>query len=68
MPRMPAPIQRLDRMRKSSKKRSVLADDYAYFTTLVSPFPGVKLLVVGGTERAAIPRISETPSSDKTGD
>lgn len=70
MPNFPDPAQRSARMRESFEKdRSVLVEDYAYFTT---PRASIHLNKVERTsaeqsERQS-PEQSETPSSDKSGD
>lgn len=65
-----APSHRLERMRESFEKdRSVLADDYAYFTTRhesIRPST-IERKSAEQSERQSLGQ-SETPSSDKTGD
>jgi hypothetical protein len=64
------PAHRLARMRSSFEKdKSVLADDYAYFTTPRESIPLNKAARRSAEqiERQSLER-SETPSSDKTGD
>ena len=65
---MPTSDQRLARMRESFEEdRSVLAEDYAYFTTPHEPIrlnkAGRKLAEQSGRRS---PKPSEKPSSDKT--
>jgi hypothetical protein len=67
---MIAPSQRLDRMRESFEKdRSVLSDDYAYFTTPhVSIHQNkVERRSAEQNERQSL-EPNETLSSDKSGD
>ena len=67
---MTSPDQRLARMRKSFETdRSMLADDYAYFTTPRESIPLNKAArkLAEQSERRS-PKPSETPSSDKTYD
>jgi hypothetical protein len=64
------PNQRIDRMRKCFEKdKSVLAEDYAYFTTPRESIHRNKAArkSAGRNGRQSLER-SETPSSDKTGD
>jgi hypothetical protein len=64
------PSQRLERMRASFEKdKSVLADDYAYFTTpheSIRPNKAARKLAERSEQQSQ--ELSETPSSDKTGD
>jgi hypothetical protein len=67
---MPTPSERLERMRESFEKdKSVLADDYAYFTTPRESIHQSKVerKLEEQSERQS-PELSETPSSDKTDD
>jgi hypothetical protein len=70
------PTQRLDRMRKSFEKtKSVLSEDYEYFTTpdaSVTPRESIRRSKAARksaerSERQSLEQ-SETRSSDKTGD
>jgi hypothetical protein len=66
----PSPNQRLSRMRDSFEKdKSVLADDYAHFTTPRVPIRQNKAARKSAerNERQSLER-SETPSSDKSDD
>ena len=64
------PIQRVARMRESfDKDRSVLADDYAYFTTpreSIHPNKAARKSAELSAQR--FQELSETQSSDKTDD
>jgi hypothetical protein len=66
----PSPNQRLARMRGSFEKdKSILAADYAYFSTPRESIPQNKVArtSAGQSERQSLER-SETPSSDKSDD
>jgi hypothetical protein len=76
LPKTLTPCERLIRMRKSfERNKSVLAEDYQYFSTLeASLMPRAPIhrnkvarMSVGQCERRSQEQ-SEMPSSDKTGD
>ena len=64
------PLQRLVRMRRTfAVNRSVLAEDYEYFTTRRAPIPQSKAAHRLGEQSGRRSREqSERPSSDNTGD
>ncbi len=64
------PNQRLQRMRKSfDKNKTILADDYKYFTTPHESTPQSKAARKSAERNGRqSPKQSETQSSDRTGD
>jgi hypothetical protein len=64
------PNQRLERMRKSfDKNKTILADDYEYFTTPHESIPQSKVARKSAERNGRqSPKRNETQSSDRTGD
>jgi hypothetical protein len=64
------PEKRLSRMRESfERSKNITADDYEYFTTPRVPMPRSKAARKSAerSERQS-PKLSEKPSSDRSGD